>query len=163
VPNLVILLAALVVVSCRTEQIGVREPIVVPSGLTENEIQIAILTALTDLSHPPAYDPNVIVAGSVGDAIAWSLFKEAERSSSGWYPESHEPGVIFAGLDVRSHYMRIAIHYDTKSVRTQIVESRNLKQSGGRIHRKANAWLAKLEAKIRVALGQVSFSAAHRS
>src|SRR4029453_15515261 len=64
----------------------------------------------------------------------------------------------YGGLDVRSHYMRVAISYDTKQISTKIVESRNLKQSSGRIHRKANAWLAKLETKIRVALGQVAFA-----
>jgi hypothetical protein len=68
--------------------------------------------------------------------------------------------VIQAGRSANNTYLQIAIHYDTESVWTEILESRNLHQSATRIHKSAISWIRRLEDRIRRELGREGFSRA---
>ena len=143
-------------ISCQTAPIPSPSVIEVPPGVSLSQVQVAILTAITERPEPPPYDDTVVL-GQAGDAIIWSLFKQSVAQQNAWFPESYSAGVIYAGLQIRSHYLRVAIRYDTEAVRTEIVESRNLDQSKTRIHENALVWVDRLNVKIRRALGQVAF------
>jgi len=50
--------------------------------------------------------------------------------------------------------MRIEIQYIDTEITFKIVDSRNLKQSGNSIHKKALVWLSDLERIVRATLGK---------
>jgi hypothetical protein len=118
-----LLLVSSLALSCRTAPIPQRPPITVPPGLTANDVRTAILA---DLGSGPGTDR--------------------------WYPESTEPGVIYAGYQRKSHQLRVAIEYDETSVRLRIAGSTNLNESNGRIHKHAISWMSLLESSLSRAL-----------
>jgi len=58
-----------------------------------------------------------------------------------------------AKVDRRLNYMRVAVRYDARNVNMEIVDSRGLKQSEDKIHKRAFVWLRQLEQRVRRALG----------
>jgi len=70
-----------------------------------------------------------------------------------WFYEGRGRDLINAGFRYRSFYMRAEVRYDEKEIIFKIVESRNLKQSGDSIHKKALVWLNYLEQDVRATLG----------
>ena len=53
-------------------------------------------------------------------------------------------------------YLRVAVRYDASNVNMEIVDSRGLKQSEDRIHKRAFVWLRQLEQRVRRALGTLA-------
>src|SRR5205823_1293020 len=84
--------------------------------------------------------------------LGWR-YQSADQPKSIWFTESVEPGVIYAGYAVRTHYIRVAIRFDDQVVTTSIVSSKNLDYSENRIHEVAFVWIDELETHIRRALG----------
>jgi hypothetical protein len=60
----------------------------------------------------------------------------ARRQKESWYFEDRQPGVVYAGFQERRVYMRVAVRYDAHNVTMEIVDSRGLKQSEDRIHKR---------------------------
>jgi len=50
----------------------------------------------------------------------------------------------------------VAIEYTDSAVQTRLIESRNLAQAEGRIHKAAPIWIDQLEMRIRRALRQMA-------
>ena len=73
-----------------------------------------------------------------------------------WRYEYQDDDAIYAGLTVRSHYLRAAIMLDTDEVRSIVCDSRNLRQSNWSIHRNVPIWKAFLDDNIRIALRQAA-------
>ncbi|EOD80581.1 hypothetical protein D515_00535 [Grimontia indica] len=67
----------------------------------------------------------------------------------GWIMTETTPGVIRGELFVRSHRAVIDIPYNDKSYSINYVESENLMESGGKIHRNYNRWVNNLDVDIR--------------
>ena len=71
-----------------------------------------------------------------------------------WFYESTSEEVVFAGLTVRSHYLRLAIVVDEDAVKSIVCDSKNLDQKKNSIHRKVPDWKIRLDSKIRIELGR---------
>jgi hypothetical protein len=146
-------LLAVFVVGCSTVENRPTQPIPVPSGLNANQVQLAILMAITE--EPPAdLTPGAEITDSVLSAVIRGYRSVHDRHT--WYFEDRKPGVIYAGYQRRKWYMRVAVRYSTNDVTLLVEDSRNLKQSAGRIHKRAIAELQSLENRLRRTLGQVA-------
>jgi len=133
-----------------TTTIPEPQTIVVPSGLSREQVRNALVAALQprrQATRPPVVATNVatILAAEVlyGDR-PW------------WQPEGEEPGAIYASYAKDKHYLRVRIDYSQSAVAVQIVGSRNLDQSGTRIHANAVVWVENLEQAIRVEMGRAA-------
>lgn len=145
------ILSTVVGIGCTTTKI-VSDPheVSVPAGLTKSQVEWAILSAVAN--RP--LTPEQIATASVGPSRAdWVHTFKGE-----WATEAIEDGLITAGLSVRSHYLQVAIHYDTTYVWSEITRSRNLNQSGTSIHKKAIAWNDRLVDRIRAELGRLALA-----
>ena len=151
----VVLLLAVGLLSCRTAAIREPEIIRVPSGLTEDQVEQAIVLALAEL--PPGTIVLEHKASQVTDEILDRLFGADDPAS--WFVEARDSGVVFSGYQQDQHYLGVAIRYDTREVRVEIITSQNLMQSKSRIHKEVYVWIAALEVKIRQALGAISTQA----
>lgn len=131
----------------------------VPPGLSTQNVEIAVIAAITNRRPPPDYLPSQTLSDEEYERLVWQAFLHEAHSRS-WAVESRQPGEIIAVVDVRSHYLQLGIPYDQTTVRLEIRETRNLKQSQGRIHRKVPLWIRRLEDRIRRELGRMSFAGA---
>jgi hypothetical protein len=139
-------------VACTTVQNVSPPPISVPTKLTANDVELAVLMAIADRVAPPKLAPGEKVTDSVLSSVIDPASNTARRQKESWYFEDRQPGVVYAGFQERQYYMRVAVRYDAHNVTMQIVESRGLKQSADRIHKTAFVWLDQLEQRVRRAL-----------
>lgn len=149
-----ILLAGL---SCKTTSIGPPLTVPIPAGLSSEDAEVAIVAMLTAPETKPESDPNtytLVIANPLG-AMLLDRYRHGKRSK-GWFVESWTPGTIHVGYQRRSYYMRVAVRTTNDAVSLRILSSRNLKQSGNRIHTSAKVWLEQFEIDIRDALGSAS-------
>jgi hypothetical protein len=147
----------LVMLGCRTTWIGSGDSIAVPAGLEGEQVELAIMKALA--SRPRSNDgPDIVVdIGQFSARIDTDAFDQ-DPAQEGWHAESIEGDVVYAGFYRGAHYLRVAIGHDPREVRVRIVSSRNLKQSGHRIHKNAKIWVAQLEDRIRRQLSTAAFA-----
>ncbi len=150
-----ILLGLLWTVGCRTLPLPAPYTLPVPMGLTAQQIEVAVLAGILNMRPPREYDPTKELPREEFDRLIWLRFVGTARSR-GWFPESREGETIYAAVYRREHYLRAAIEPQGRNLRIRIVESRNLKQNGRRIHKRAVKWLRNLEAHIRRELGRMS-------
>ncbi len=150
---------AVLLTACTSARIEERPPIRVPAGLTQPQIELAILAATSGKPvSPKAYDHTYFVGvGSIFETLLWQNYISSP-APRGWFPESHENGIIFAGFANRNYFLEIGIHYDTQAIRTEIGSSRNLDQTAKSIHKSAPVWIGQLEDRIRLELGKFAFS-----
>jgi len=143
-------------VACSTVQNVSPPPISVPSKLTQNDVELAILMAIADRTAPPKLAPGEKVTDGVLSAVIDPASNTARRQKESWYFEDRQPGKVYAGFQDRRFYMRVAVRYDARNVTMEIVDSRGLKQSEDRIHKRAFVWLQQLEQRVRRALGTLT-------
>lgn len=155
--RILLLTAAFFLASCKTAPIPTLPVIKVPPGLSVQQVELAILSGILNQRPPESYDPRSDMPDDEFQQLVWKHYLQSASARS-WFPESRSPGVIEAAVNARSHYLRVALAYDTTSIRMKILESRNLRQSGGRIHKRAVVWLDHLEEHIRRELGRMSFA-----
>jgi hypothetical protein len=98
---------------------------------------------------------TVVLANPLG-AILWDQYQSGHIPIKGWFLESWESGLLELGYQRRVHYLRLSVNTTGPTLILRISESRNLKQSNGRIHKNAKVWVQLLEADIREALGRAS-------
>ena len=153
----VALISLLGCAACRTVPIPGPTVIQVPSGLTEQNVEIAILAAITNRHPPEDYIPSEALSDADFQRLVWRAFLHEAHGRS-WTVESRQPAEIVAVVNVRSHYLQLGIPFDTDTVRLEIRGSRNLMQSGNQIHRKVPLWIHGLEERIRRELGRMSFA-----
>jgi len=143
--------------ACRTAPIPDFGPLAVPSGLSLQQVELAILSGILNRPPPPDFDPRETLSEEEFHALVWKHYLSQARGRS-WFPESLEPGVIRASVDARGHYLRVALFYDRVSIQTRIEESRELRQSETRIHGRAIKWINRLHEHIKRELGRMTFS-----
>jgi hypothetical protein len=119
-----------------TTKIQFLEIITVPGNMNLDATRESILLALGKSTS----NPN------------WA----AQNFNGQWYYEYGEDEVLYSGLSIRSHYLRLAIHYDDEAVSTIVCDSTNLDQTEKRIHKKVPLWKARLDSRIRMELGRAS-------
>jgi len=145
----------MLVVACRTVPFPEPYLIDIPAGMTQRQLEVAIVAGILN-SHPPAdYDPMAEVSEEEFHALLWQRFVGTAHSRS-WFPESREGETIYASVNTRGLYLRAAIERGPDQLRVSIVESRNLSQGDGRIHKRAVVWLRSLEAHIRREVGRMA-------
>ena len=147
------LLAVLVVLlGCNTVPVAARPPINVPPGLTQAEVEWAIMQSVFGV-QPDA----PVCADSYGDPSS-AQPEDVQVRRSEWVLEGRKPGVITASVSPRSHYLRVDIVYDAHTVEVVIADANNMKYSGSRIHGKAIQWIGNLENMIRSGLNLAALS-----
>jgi hypothetical protein len=144
----------LLLIGCTTVQNISPPPIAVPAGLTENDVKLAILMAIANRSVPPKLAHGEVLT----DGVVKALFQQnadARRRDS-WHLEGMESSVIYAGYENRVRSMNVAVRYDERTVTMEILDSRRLKQSDDRIHKRAFALLKPLEHRVQAALRTIA-------
>jgi len=152
----IVLIACIVLVfGCRTVPFPEPYIIDVPVGMTQRQLEVAIVAGILN-SHPPVdYDPMAKISEEEFHALLWQRFVGTARTRS-WFPESREGDTIYASVDTRGLYLRAAIERRPDQIRVSISESRNLSEGDGRIHKRAVVWLRNLEAHIRREVGRMA-------
>ena len=117
-----------------TEKIYYTENFTLPDDLNKHNFRDAVYYAL----------------GNVYSAADGGFI--SDQKAGEWYYESEADDVIYAGIDIRQHYLQVAISYSDDRLESVVCDSRNLKQSNRSIHRKVPGWKATLDAEIRMAL-----------
>lgn len=120
------------------------EPISVPSGLTVEHVEVAILAVLADIPIPKGFSDGAAVA-----ARAMTAFFSPSTLKREWYPYSRRAGRIMAGESLRSRHLQVHLDFDTSSIRSSIFRSRNLQQNKKSIHPDAIEWIHQLEDRSR--------------
>jgi hypothetical protein len=143
-------------VACSTVRNVSPPPIAVPNKLTENDVELAILLAIADRAVSPKLTPGEKVTDSLLSAVNDPASNSARRQKESWYFEDRQPRIVYAGFQDRQFYMRVAVRYDARNVNMEIVDSRGLKQSEDKIHKRAFVWLRQLEQRVRRALGTLA-------
>jgi len=123
----------------------------VPSSMTEKEVEIAILFALKDAPKKEYSSEGMQMA----DDIIGIFLGSAYTGRKYWSYERRGQNVIYSGFHNRSHYLQAEIKYSTNEIQIAIVDSRNMKQDGDRIHKKAPVWLGILEREIRKTIAAI--------
>ncbi len=144
----------LLLIGCTTVQNISPPPIAVPAGLTENDVKLAILMAIANRSVPPKLAHGEVVT----DGVVKALFQQNAdpRRRDSWHLEGMESSVIYAGYENRERSMNVAVRYDERTVTMEILDSRRLKQSDDRIHKRAFALLKPLEHRVQAALRTIA-------
>ena len=151
-----IALTMLILIGCTTVPNKSPSPILVPPGLNKNDVENAILFAIADKPAPPDLAPGQRIADNALSAFFGAYYEKVGSARQYRYFEDRADGVVYAGFQDRRYYMRTAVHYDAEKVRMEILESRNLRQNYGYIHKKAFDYLMILESRIRRLLGQIA-------
>jgi len=125
--------------------------------MSAQQVELAILSGILNKPPPADIDPLRAYPDEEFQRLIWEHYLREARSRS-WFPESRAPGVVYAVVNTRGHYLRVALLFDDSSIRTEIVESRNLLQSGDEIHERALSWIANLHDHIRRELGRLAFA-----
>ena len=145
---------------CKSSKLALikqRTSIAVPAGLNANDVEVVVLYELADKRVPVDLNPGERIADNAMKALFLFRYRRvSEREQSPWYPESVEKGVIYAGYERGSHYLRVAIEYTDDAVKIRFVESRGVSRVDNRIHRNAVIWIDQLEVRIRRALGKMA-------
>ena len=141
---------------CKTVPIEQRASIAVPAGLNANDVEVVVLYELANQNVPANLKPGERIANNAMKALFFPFYQSVSDRKAGWYPESIEQGVVYAGFEKGRYYLRVAIEYTDSVVQTRLIESKNLSQTGWRIHKSAVVWIDQLEMRIRRALGQMT-------
>jgi len=139
-------------VGCNTIAIMPRDPIDVPRGLTDRQVELVILQSALGLR---------LATGDERRMAEEEGFVEPtyiQFRNSDWQLEDNRPGVILASVSPRTHYLRVAIRYDSNRVRVEIDGAENMKYDGSFIHGKAIRWIGNLEESIRSGLSLAAHS-----
>lgn len=97
--------------------------------------------------------PSVSAGTPSVDAGRLPTYAQMPRAAGGdeesvWIIEEMRPGVIRAGNRVRSHYLRVDVHYDDATYWLKIVGAEDLSYDGTQIHANALDWIQMLENRI---------------
>ena len=157
--NFLFIALAVLLVGCKTVSIYERDPIRVPTGLKESDVEDAILLTLGKHSIT---ESNLSGGQKIADnALKAGLGRRYVSAESGsydkyWYFEEKTPGTIFVAFRKGDLYMRVALNFDAHQIKTSIVESRNFRQSETKIHKQAYVYLQDFEGRLHRSLGDVA-------
>ncbi|HKW55286.1 MAG TPA: hypothetical protein VJO12_16465 [Stellaceae bacterium] len=115
-----------------------------------------LLLATAGCMHTqPVYDVHdeTLPAGALGlshDEVGRKLAEAAARAR--WRVDRVEPTQVVATYDAGSHSATVAITWSERTYSIGLVNSYNLREEGGQIHRTYNGWVRGLEREINSAL-----------
>ena len=144
-----LVLIVLTLYGCNTTKIIEPLPTNIPANLTKDEVYSAIIVSLKDAPKVPS---SVQKTGD--DDFNW-MDGAINSGKQYWHYEGQDNDVVHAGFYYKRFYIRADVTYGKDYIKYTIVDSRNLKQTNGRIHGKAYTWLALLEGDVRMALGRI--------
>ncbi len=81
-----------------TEKIQFLKNLKVPDALGSSETREALIVALGESTSDPSWVTDQIIGQ--------------------WYYEYGDGNILYVGLQIRSHYLQVAIHYDDEFVST---------------------------------------------
>lgn len=147
---LLIVVVAIFLIGCKTVPIQDREAIRVPSGLNEGHVEAAILVTLGNHSANESSLSNWQMITDNALQARLRSYRSAERSGFEryWYFEEKKPGSVFVVFRKSELYMRVALHFDNHQVKSEIVESKNFRQSKTEIHKNAYMYLQDFEDRL---------------
>src|SRR5262245_6137633 len=99
-------LVALVAGCASTRPIPESQSIPVPRGLNEQNVEIAILSALLVQPPPGIYDPRAIVPKEQYDQLVWNYYVTS-AGNRGWIVKSREPGIVTAAISRPQYELKI--------------------------------------------------------
>jgi hypothetical protein len=152
----VVLLAATLLIGCKTVPEASIRDIDVPEGLNAAQVEFAILVALAEKPPPEDLRPSEKIADQALKAWFGPFYHSIQQPVGRWFLEAREDDSITAGILSGPHYVRVRMDYDSRSVRFQLEETRNLRRYRDRVHERAVQWIQDLEVSIRMALGRIS-------
>jgi hypothetical protein len=152
--KLVLVALMLILSACKTTENISPPPIAIPSGFTENEIKAAILMATMDQRGDGLTAGQRITDHAIGAIL--NNYASAGYSTN-WFFESNDGRIVYVGYRSGIYYMHVSVDYNTMTgIKLKIVDSKNLKQDGDVIHKRALQWLDSFENRLRVTLGLVA-------
>jgi len=149
------LVLALALCACRTVPIPGPKIVEVPPGLSLQAVEVAVLAGINNVKLPGWYDPTKELPQADFDTMLEHNFVSMAGGHS-WLPGVRKDGVRYASVDTRGHHLLVAIHLATDRLSIEFVESRNLLQENGRIHKKVPDWIDNLANHIRRELARLS-------
>jgi hypothetical protein len=130
-------LPLLLLIGCRTTAIGDPLTTPLPSNLSLEDAEVAIVAMLTAGSHRQV-DPATLETLAANPLAAAMLdWYRHDRSLEGWFLEAWEPGRVRVGYQRRMHQLRVVVDTSVDPISIRIEESRELMQSENRIHARA--------------------------
>jgi hypothetical protein len=145
--NGLLALVCAVLAGCRTVPIPGPTVIDVPPGLSLQAVEVAVLAGIENIQVPTWYDPKQVLPQAQFDAMVASSFMSPAGGRS-WQAGVRKDDVRYAFVDVRGHHLLVAIHLATDRLRIEFVESRDLLEADGRIHKKVPEWIDHLATHI---------------
>jgi hypothetical protein len=154
-PSAGLVIAMALMAACSTPSINSTQPISIPSGLTTQDVKLAIIYAIypgktpTEWSHIDQMTDNALKA-----AFPFT-YSKVDRSEN-WFLEEIRSGSVLIGFDDGDHYLRVEYVIDRGRIIQRIDGSRNLGQTGETIKKDAFEFLGAMESKIRQSMGILS-------
>jgi len=134
-------------------QISYAQDVIPPDCTTTEKIHFSRTAKIPSALNGEQAREAVLVALGYADVDAsWAR----DTFDGQWFFEFQDEYAIYAGYSVRSHYLQVAVMIDDEKITTIVCDSRNLKQSEKKIHKKVPGWKGTLDDNIRIALGQAS-------
>jgi hypothetical protein len=154
-PVVVATLLLVTVLSGCARPIPTPSEIAVPGGLSQQAIEIALLSAVTTRPPPALFASRQLMSNEEFEQLVWNYYVITPRRL-GWAVEARKPGEIIALIQRPTYHLRAAVTYDESVARVAIVDSSGLDQTADSIHRKARGWILKLESRMRTQLVQMA-------
>ncbi len=128
----------------------------VPKGLSANDVELALVLAVTYRAPPPTLSPGQQITDNVLGAVLGPDYESVGSPKRPWYFEGRDIREVFVGYQNRAYYMRVRADYDDEFVTLSIEDSRHLSQTETHIHKRAFAFLQQLESAIRRTMGSLA-------
>jgi len=141
----------ILLVGCTTTKNISHPPTLIPPTLSKEEAESAIILSLKDAPTVKEQGAGIEITNKVLRTVLGDAYSRRQY----WYYEGRGRDTVYAGFHYKNFYMRIEIQYTDTEITFKIVDSRNLKQSGNYIHKKALVWLSRLERIVRSYLGKI--------
>jgi hypothetical protein len=139
---------------CRSVPMPEPEPIPIYDNLSEQAIEVAVLSALTAQPPPGSYDPRVEMSGQDFEQLTWNYYVASPGRA--WVIESREPRRVVGVIERASFRLRVQVTWDDHRARASILDSTGLGQQDDQIHHHAVGWLRKLERRLRAELSRLA-------
>jgi hypothetical protein len=151
------LAVVIILAGCRTRPLAELQPVQVPAGLTQEQVELAILMALTDRYRPPDYPPDhrltdAEVSNLLPAVAARDPYYDPRGLSPLWRYSARGPNSVEATYRQDQHFLVVDLLYDTRQITPRVVDSRYLRQTDERIHKAVFVWIKELTDGIESAM-----------
>jgi len=151
----VLFLLILFVIGCKSVDINSASPIMVPSGLSLQDVKVAILNAVNPKENPIKLTPYQQITDSALKAHYGFLYKSINTKRR-WFLEDIRKDSLLVGYDNGNYYFRVEYKIGKSQIIQRIDGSRNLDQTETTIHKGVFQKLGQMEVNIRKELGMIA-------